>query len=209
MAKLIEHIEPYKHIIWDWNGTLLNDVEHAVKTINSLLKPRNLKELDVQSYREKFCFPIKKYYEILGFSFENEPFETIAHEFVDSFMTHYKSCELFPNARQWLTHVKNSGRTQSILSATDQESLNLMMTHYGLHPFLNHVYGIENKLAATKVHRGRQLMEDTKMDPRQTLLIGDTDHDLEVGQSLNIDVLLVTHGHQCRNKLTSLHHKTY
>ncbi|MBY0316094.1 MAG: HAD hydrolase-like protein [Bdellovibrionales bacterium] len=209
MTHLFDHLHPYENIIWDWNGTLLNDVEYAVGKINSLLAPRQLPTLDVQSYRERFCFPIRKYYDTLGFNFESETFEQVAFEFVDSFMRDYKSCELFPESRHWLEHVKSSGRSQSILSATDQDSLNQMMEHYGLLPLLDHIYGIGDKFAATKVHRGKELMEKTNMEPRKTLLIGDTDHDLEVGQAMGVDVLLVTHGHQCVKKLQSLHHFTY
>ncbi len=208
MAQLLKHTEKYDHIIWDWNGTLLNDVEYAVGKINSLLGPRQLPTLSVQDYREKFCFPIIKYYTLLGFDFSLEPFEKIANEFVDSFMRDYKSCALFAQATNWLSAVKSTGKDQCILSATDQVSLNEMMVHYNITPWVDAAYGIADKFAATKVHRGLELMQIHSFNPQKTLLIGDTDHDLEVGNAMGIDVLLVTHGHQCRKKLTQLHHRT-
>ena len=50
-------------IIWDWNGTLLNDIELCVLTINELLERRNLTLLSVEDYREVFSFPVKNYYQ--------------------------------------------------------------------------------------------------------------------------------------------------
>ncbi len=43
------------------------------------------------------------------------------------------------------------------------------------------------------------------IDPGQLILVGDTDHDLEVGDALGIDVLLVTGGHQSHARLSKRH----
>lgn len=46
-----------KHIIWDWNGTLFDDVDICVDNINWLLKKYNLPEITKEKYREIFTFP--------------------------------------------------------------------------------------------------------------------------------------------------------
>ena len=56
-------------IIWDWNGTLLNDMELCVHTINEMLQKRNLHELSVDEYKEVFSFPVKDYYQKIGFDY--------------------------------------------------------------------------------------------------------------------------------------------
>ena len=65
---------PIETIIWDWNGTLLNDLRLCVKTINSLLEKRSLPVLTTSSYKEVFSFPVKDYYEKVGFDFSKEDF---------------------------------------------------------------------------------------------------------------------------------------
>jgi len=62
-------------IIWDWNGTLLNDVDICVESINILLSERGHKPLSKSLYREIFTFPVKAYYELAGFDFTNESFD--------------------------------------------------------------------------------------------------------------------------------------
>ena len=52
----------YKHIIWDYNGTLLNDVKLCVTIINEMLKARNLPVMSIERYRKLFDFPVKDYY---------------------------------------------------------------------------------------------------------------------------------------------------
>jgi phosphoglycolate phosphatase len=69
-------------ILWDWNGTLLDDAGFALKGINILLKNRGIPMLDIVRYREIFTFPVRDYYKAAGFEFEHEPFEMPAEEFI-------------------------------------------------------------------------------------------------------------------------------
>ena len=62
----------YQHIIWDWNGTLLNDAWLFVDIMNGVLSNRKLPLITVDDYRKLFCFPVKDYYKKLGFDLENE-----------------------------------------------------------------------------------------------------------------------------------------
>lgn len=209
MIKLLPRLAPFKHVIWDWNGTLLFDLEHTVKCVNTSLQKRNLPTLTQDVYKTVFRFPIRDYYESIGFDLEKESFSDLCDEYVDSYMESVFSCPLVEGAHNLLQEVKLQGKTQSILSASDQESLNEVIRHYSLNPLLDHVFGIEDKMAASKLHRGKALIEKAKIEKSQTVLIGDTDHDLEVGRSLGIHVILVTHGHQCAKKLKALHHDIF
>ena len=65
----------YESIIWDWNGTLLNDVGTAIDSINYLLKDRKLSPLTLDRYLEVFTFPVQNYYEQIGFSRQWTPVE--------------------------------------------------------------------------------------------------------------------------------------
>ena len=65
----------YKHIIWDWNGTLLNDTWLCVEGINKSLEKRSLQTITEEIYRKVFSFPVEDYYKRLGFDFKKEPFE--------------------------------------------------------------------------------------------------------------------------------------
>jgi phosphoglycolate phosphatase len=207
MQSLLPHLQSYSHVIWDWNGTLLSDLSHAVTTVNHLLKKRNLPLLSEETYKKHFHFPIRSYYERIGFDLANESFEELCDEFVDLFMRDIFQCKLVPGAQELLKTVKSLGKRQSILSASDQQSLDRMITHYELRPHLDSVFGIADKFAASKVYRGHELIELSGIDKKQTVLVGDTDHDLEVAHSLGIEAILVAHGHQESEKLRRLHHR--
>jgi phosphoglycolate phosphatase len=205
MQQLFSQLAKFDHVIWDWNGTLLNDIDHAVKTVNRLLEKRSLPLLTEESYKENFHFPIRSYYNRLGFDLEEESFEELCEEFVGYFMEGVLDCPLVPGAFDLLKSIKASGKKQSILSASDQENLDHMIRHFSLHDHVDHVFGIADKFAASKLYRGEELLAVANVEKSKTVLIGDTDHDLEVGTALGINVILVSHGHQNSYKLRKLH----
>ncbi len=63
-------MEKVKQLIWDWNGTLLDDVRMCVNVMNVLLDKYALPELTCEKYKQVFDFPVKDYYANLGFDFE-------------------------------------------------------------------------------------------------------------------------------------------
>lgn len=203
--KLHHAIKDKEHIIWDWNGTLLDDVSHAVNVMNSLLEEHKLPLIDREHYRKIFDFPVLTYYQKLGFSFEKESFESLCHRFVDRFMNGFQTLPLIPEMKSVLQSLHTENRMQSILSATDQSNLDSMICHFSLTDTFKFVFGINNKFAGSKVERGHDLIKQSGISESKTVIIGDTLHDLEVARALKIDAVLISHGHQCPSRLRSHH----
>ena len=61
-------------IIWDWNGTLVDDAPVFINIMNFFLSQRNLPLITLEDYRRSFVFPVKNYYKNLGFDFSKESF---------------------------------------------------------------------------------------------------------------------------------------
>lgn len=203
MKALLEKISQKQHVIWDWNGTLLNDVHHAVNIINEILHDHELPKITQNQYKDIFGFPVRSYYQKLGFNMDL--FEELSHRFVDTFMDRISDCSLFPHTQPVLGKIKSMGKRQSILSATDQENLNWMMKRFELENFLDDWFGIGDKFASSKLEQGKKLIQKSEIDPKDTVLIADTDHDLEVGKELGIEVILLSHGHQSEGRLKQIH----
>ena len=202
---LLKAIENKKHIIWDWNGTILNDVDYVVEIMNTILHECEMNLITKEKYKQIFEFPVRRYYDALGFDYKKWPFEKLCQDFVARYMKNISNCLPFEHVLPVLAEVSKSNRTQSVLSATDQVSLDIMIKHYKFEDMFNYTFGIKDKFAASKIDRGIQLMKSVGVSKEETLMIGDTLHDQEVGEELGIDVLLLDHGHQCGDKLRSHH----
>lgn len=190
-----------KAIIWDWNGTLLNDIVVCIDCMNILLKQRNLPQLSLQKYKQIFTFPVKDYYEKAGFDFSSEPFEEPAIEFIKLYHVNLYRADLFESVKKSLAFFKKQGYRQSILSAMEHDSLIRSLKDHDILDYFDEVSGIDNHYAHSKLEIGKGLLEDIGIATGDLLLIGDSLHDLEVAGELGIDCVLVANGHQSKERL--------
>lgn len=188
-------------IIWDWNGTLLNDAGLAVRTMNQMLEKRGLPVLSVDGYKSVFTFPVKDYYQKIGFDFQTEPFEIPALEFIDYYNSQVKECDLHKEALRVLNYFQSVGVRQFVLSAMEQVILDDCLKHYQINDFFEHVSGLDNFYAASKIENGHRLIAELKLDANELVLIGDTVHDFEVATELGCPCVLIADGHQSKEVL--------
>ena len=195
------NLKKYKHVIWDWNGTLFNDVELCSDIMNNLLRSRGLKTVTVEEYKNIFTFPVKKYYEILGHDVSNANWEIISHEFINEYETRKNECDLYPQAEQVVKNLSEMEISQSVLSAYSQHTLVELIEHFNLTNYFIRLIGLDNIYAASKIENGIKWMKELGHNKGDVLLIGDTVHDFEVADEIGADCLLITEGHQAEKSL--------
>jgi len=194
-------INNYKHVIWDWNGTLLNDVDFCCKIINRILVENNLPVLSLKKYREIFTFPVQNYYQAAGLDFTKTSFEIMGKDFIDEYESKKLSCSLFDNAINVLSGIQKQGIGQSVLSAYLHDNLVSILEHYKLTKYFDNIIGLDNIYAGSKTHLGLSLVEKLNIPKDQILFIGDTLHDAEVAEAMGVKSILIANGHQEKNKL--------
>lgn len=193
--------EQYKHIIWDWNGTLLDDAWLCVDVMNGMLKERNLPLKTIGQYREIFDFPVRNYYITLGFDFDTEPFEKVGLEFIVRYNERQKETALHGDVREVLEFFRQKGYRQFILSAREQKELEVEIRNLEVRDFFQGIYGLDDHYAHGKTDVGRKLLEDAGIDPRDAVFIGDTRHDAEVAEEIGVDCILIPNGHHTSERL--------
>jgi phosphoglycolate phosphatase len=197
----IKLINQIKGIIWDWNGTLLNDTELAVEAMNRILQKRGLPVLSINQYKNVFTFPVKDYYQLIGFNFDKEPFEIPAMEFIDHYNHMVRECSLHENTIEVLNYFKNCGIRQCILSAMKQETLDKCLEFYQITHYFEQVSGLNDHYANSKLDTGKLLIGNLNLEPKELLLVGDTIHDFEVASELGCQCILVSKGHQSPERI--------
>jgi phosphoglycolate phosphatase len=201
------HVKPprYRHIIWDWNGTLLDDLDYCIGIMNAVMQRRGLAALDRARYHAVFDFPVRDYYARLGFDDAKDSFETLSVEFIAGYDANRLSCALHADTRRILAGVQAAGLTQSILSAYRHETLVEIVTHFGLAPHFAALAGLDNIYAHSKAELGRNQVKKLGLPRSEILLIGDTLHDLEVAKEIGVDCVLIAAGHHPEAKLRKHH----
>ncbi len=191
----------YRHIIWDWNGTLFDDIDLCVENINWLLNKYNLPSIDKNKYREIFNFPVIEYYRRAGFDMNQFDFAKIGKEWMDRYEQKKFEAKLAESAEEVVKKLSELGIEQSILSAYSQHTLEEIVEKFGLKKYFKHIVGLDNIYAESKIDIGKKLMNKLNVDENSVLLIGDTVHDYEVSRELKCNCMLLASGHQSRKEL--------
>lgn len=190
-----------KTIIWDWNGTLLDDARICLDSINLMLQTRNLPQLSMERYRGVFTFPVIDYYKEIGFDFTKEQWEPVAMEFIALYLNALPGCGLTPFAAETLEAFKQKGYRQAIISAMQHESLLKSVSDLGINDYFDYIGGIGDHYGGGKIENALNYFSLSGINPALATLIGDTLHDAEVAAGLNCKCILVTTGHQSFSRL--------
>jgi phosphoglycolate phosphatase len=185
----------FKNIIWDWNGTIINDAWVFVDVMNGFLKQYHLPAISLSDYKKNFCFPIQDYWKALGFKFTHKSFNQLNTSFISA----YQDVMLLPNLHtgmvSLLNQLHNQNLHQFILSASEIRLLQKSVLHYKINHLFKDVLGVDNLNAEGKKELGKLLFKQYNLKPCETLVIGDTEYDYEVAKALNCSIVLISHGH--------------
>lgn len=194
----------YSLIIWDFNGTIIDDLDLSLNAINTVLKKRNLPEIDGKaSYRKNFGFPIENYYKILGMDFSKEPYKVPADEWVKLYYEGKDSLKPTEGVTDVIDHVANKGIPQWILSASEKSLLTEQLTKLSIIDKFECVLGCDDVYGRGKVEMAKNFALQTDVDLSSAVLIGDTDHDFHTANALGCTCILYDKGHMDRERLQS------
>lgn len=190
----------YGHVFWDWNGTLIDDLQISIDSINYSLEERNMPLMDKKRYFDTFCFPVEEYYKKIGFDLAEDNYEILANEFIYYYNMEVKKAKLQKHASEVIAKLSMNGVKQYILSASEKEILIKGLKRFGISTFFTDIIALDNIYAHGKIGVAKAWFEKHKFNEK-ALMVGDTEHDFEVAKELGMDCILYAGGHTNRDKL--------
>jgi len=189
-------------ILWDFNGTIIDDVDICLKAENTLFAKYQM-DINVsrQQYLELFEFPVINYYKKIGFDFNKVDFKTVSKEFMELYLSYQDEYRLNQGVLKKLKESKNAGNTNVIISASEQQILNEQCKKLDISKYFDEICGLDNVEAHSKLDMAKSWLEKHNYHRDNILFIGDSVHDFEVANSLNVNCYLVASGHQSKQKL--------
>ncbi|MBI2601925.1 MAG: HAD family hydrolase [Deltaproteobacteria bacterium] len=201
---MLNELKSFTHVIWDWNGTLIEDLEVVVEILCEQTDAAGLAQVSLEDYRREFCFPLIDYYAKLGFQMDHQRLVELSQHFHESYEEKFHKTRLYKGTESLLETLANQGKTLSVLSLTRENDLKNYVNHFGLGKYVSHIYGCRAYPTEGKIDRGHELLEKTAADREKTVIVGDTEYDYEVGKALGVEVILVADGYQAYERLSHL-----
>jgi phosphoglycolate phosphatase len=191
-----------KLILWDWNGTLLNDAPVTVDIFNMVRVECGYEPVSLEQYRELYRHPIRTMYEEAGMDLSKHTFESLADRWNEIYSTYHAPPSLHDDAVSVLQAFQEKGHRQSILSALPHNILERSVRTLDVERFFETIHGALDTLGHGKVDMGKEVAQNLGVTGREIVIIGDSSHDAEVAQELGSHCFLVARGAESEARLT-------
>ncbi|MGW2892397.1 HAD family hydrolase [Streptomyces griseoruber] len=195
------------HIVWDWNGTLLNDNDAIIGATNAAFAELGLEPLTLERYRALYCVPVPKFYErLMGRLPTDAEWELMDEIFHRYYAQHRVRCGLTEGAVELLTGWRSAGHSQSLLSMYVHEELVPVVRGFGIEPHFVRVDGRVGPSGGSKAeHMVRHLAAlGRSVEPARTVVIGDAADDAVAALHAGARAVLYTGGSHSRASLEAV-----
>ncbi|ARF62065.1 MULTISPECIES: HAD family hydrolase [Streptomyces] len=194
------------HLVWDWNGTLLDDTYAVVRATNAAFAEVELEPITPEQYREMYTIPIPRFYErFLGRLPTEAEWERMDGVFHRYYAEQRTACGLTAGAEELLHGWQRAGRSQSLLSMYGHEQLVPVVRGYGIEPRFVRVEGRRGPSGGSKaLHMERHfeaLAGGDGIVPENAVVIGDALDDAVAAAHVGARAVLYTGGSHSRRSL--------
>lgn len=197
---MFDNIKKYECVVWDWNGTIVDDVNTSLMSVNDMLIKRNLPTITIQQYHEYLDTPIYKFYEHI-FDLNKITFDVIQSEFNSGYNKYISDNPLNDGAIAVMKKLKESDIKQVIVSSSNQDIVQKGAEKFGVAEYMNYISGSSDNFVGSKVERAIGVISKITTDYSKVVVIGDTLHDCQLANEIGADCILLSTGHQSKADL--------
>lgn len=191
------------HLVWDWNGTLLHDIDAVIAATNASFAEFGLPRISLERYREVYCVPVPRFYErMMGRLPTDDEWRTMDEIFQRHYRTLSRGCGLAEGAAELLAARCAAGGTQSLCSLTSHEQLLPLVRSYGIERHFVRVDGSTGPSGTGKATQmARHLTALDGVPPHRVVVIGDSVDDAVAAGHIGAKAVLYTGGSHGRASL--------
>ncbi len=185
----------YEIVFWDWNGTIVDDLDIAIKSLNSVLEKYGYDKITAEIYRKNIDTPVINLYKKI-FDLNVHPFEILANDFGYYYNLYSEDLSLHEGVLDKLQEFKGQGSRQVILSSSATGVIKQYIDRFMIGEYFDKILGADDMLSGDKVCRAKRYIENYNLSNSKILFIGDTVYDSNMAKTLGADCALLTCGHQ-------------
>jgi len=177
-----------RNIIFDWSGTLVDDLPAVWRASNHVFRNAGVPEISLDQFRAEFRLPFTEFYDRYVPRVEARQLEAWFHE-------HFRECQdlvtPLPHAREFLEFCRARGLRTFLLSSVHEEHFQRQQSQTGFGAYLDHCYvGVWDKR-----RKIQEILAAHQLVPAETLFVGDMEHDVETARHGGIFACAVLTGY--------------
>ena len=183
-----------RNIIFDWSGTLVDDLPAVLKASNFVLTQAGRPAMTLEKFRAEFALPFAKFYDRHT---PDVPMDQLEAWFHAEFSQAQGSVVELPHARKFLEFCRAKKIRTFLLSTVHRDYFKVQCDTTGFDAFLDLPYtDVWDK--REKIH---EILRENNLHPDETLFIGDMEHDIETARHGGIHSCAVLTGYNTLDQL--------
>lgn len=182
-----------KNIIFDWSGTLSDDLTPVYKAAMNVFKILGIKVLSLEEYKKEFILPYMEFYKKFKENVDKEEVDKLFFEEINS----VGEPKPFPEAREILDCLHKKGIKIVVLSSHPQKKLEKEMENYEFRRYFLDIVGSVHDKTKTII----EIIKRDKFNPKETIYVGDMGHDIEAGKKAKVKTIAVCWGYKTKEDL--------
>lgn len=186
------------HIIWDFNGTVLDDVDASVAAVNDMLRIRGLPETTKEKYVGSVSLPLDRYYS--GIGIKNTDMSSLSEEFRRHCKKHDDLTHIFEDFYDAAEYAKSLGIKNILMSSLYIDYLYEETEKYKIREYFDDMIGMDDMLVGSKLENAKKFIERSNATPDNILFIGDMINDAQIARTLGSHCILIPNGHNSKSR---------
>lgn len=185
-----------RHVVWDWNGTILDDNDAVVTAVNEVCVAFGRDTIDLDQWRSIYRRPLLDcYQELLGQELSTDDWAEIDRLYHNAYRKLLPTTRLTPGIPDELFRWREAGGSQSLLSMWFHHELVPLVTEHGLAELFTRIDGLLVDVGGHgKADHLVEHLAAQELDPADVLLIGDVVDDADAAATAGARCVLVTTG---------------
>ena len=188
----------YDAVIWDYNGTLADDVEASLLASNEIIVRHGKEPITMAQYYDYVDYPISRFWEHV-FDLDEFPMAKIGEEYYKAYPKYFRG--LSDGAAELVKKLRRAGVVQMILTSAHPRLIGETLREAGIEDCFDAVSSSSDLLAGSKIDRGVAWLEKSGVAPELAVTVGDTLHDFDAARTMGTDCILCSFGHQSKELL--------
>jgi phosphoglycolate phosphatase-like HAD superfamily hydrolase/8-oxo-dGTP pyrophosphatase MutT (NUDIX family) len=178
----------FRNLIFDWSGTLVDDLGPVIEATNAVLGKYDIPPLDREAFRRCFRLPYREFY---GEVLPDVPLEELEAHFRPAFDAALTPVTVLPHAREKLEWCAVLGIRTFVLTSMDPLAFERQLDDFGFRDLFEATYaGVLDKREV--IH---WILETHDLDPAETAFVGDMTHDVETARHGGVASIAVLTGY--------------
>lgn len=188
----------FTHIFWDYNGTILDDVEVSVRAVNCMLEDRGLPTTDVNTYKNTLTLPLELYYKSVGIT--DVPVSELSIEFRKYCKEYSYLSSIFSDFPNVINSARDLGIKNVLFSSLYEKHLTEELMSHGIYNLFDDVIGMQDLSVGTKTANASEYINSHNIDVKNVVFIGDLTTDADMAIELGAQCILIPNGHNSKER---------